>query len=145
MIWWNHYVPGCISDIHDVPWSFDPIWSIVQARALPGAAAPAGSQAQGPTKQTWILMAKNVGLLRPWGKLHMTLFCCRMLRLSCTFFLVLSWSFWDFLGLLVSLVLICVCVCLVLLFKEQPCCQSRPQKSLNWSRFPSTGVQTSKG
>jgi hypothetical protein len=113
------WYPWCAMMCHDVPWSIDPIWSIVQARALPGAAAPAGSQAQGPTKRpTWTLMTLNLFNVWSlwfcwffcwslqvssdlWTRFYVTPFCCRMLSYIASFMqvflIVSSGSLWVFL------------------------------------------------
>lgn len=148
---------------HDVPWSIDPIWSI-QARALPGAAAPAGSQAQGPKGQWnvrhghwWhciyamymqcmvllIFLLVSSSLFRPLDKFLCDAGLLSYVVVYCVFHASCSYSiFWIPLGLLV--LALCWFVCLVLLFREHPSCQPKPQKSLNLSRFPSMRIHMGK-
>lgn len=82
-------------------------------------------------------------LFRPLDK-----FLCDAVLLSyvvvyCVFHASFSYSIFRIpLGLLV--LALCWFVCLVLLFREHPPCQPKPQKSLNLSRFPSMRIHMGK-
>ena len=135
--------PWCAMMCHDPLIRFDPFrQELCQGPLLQRAARPMTLHLCNVWSCGFFLLVSS-SLFRPLDK-----FLCDAVLLSyvvvyCIFHASFSYSiFWIPLGLLVLAV--CWFVCLVLLFREHPSCQPKPQKALNLSRFPSMRIHMGK-